>query len=50
MKNNLLLRGTISMGQARSIKYQAMSGDMTGAIQRAKDVSSTIQPPQITFC
>jgi hypothetical protein len=49
MKNNLLSQGTNLMGQAQSIKNQAMSGDMTGAIQRAKDVSSTIQPPQITF-
>ena len=49
MKNNLLGQGRNLMEQAQSIKNQAMSGDITGAIQKAKDVSSTIQPPPITF-
>ena len=49
MKNNLLSQGTNLMGHAQSIKNQAMSGGMTGAIQSAKDISSSIQPPQITF-
>ena len=49
MKNIFLGQGRNLMGQAQSIKNQAMSGDMTGAIQRAKDVASTIQVPQITF-
>ena len=47
--DNLVGQGRNLMGQAQSIKNQVMSGDMTGAIQRAKDVSSTIQVPQITF-
>ena len=49
MKNSFLGQGRNLLGQAQSIKNQAMSGDMTGAIQRAKDVSSNIQVPQITF-
>ena len=47
--DNLVGQGRDLMGQAQSIKNQAVSGDMMGAIQRAKDVPSNIQDHKLLF-
>tara|TARA_R110002126_G_scaffold71952_2_gene179980 strand:+ start:585 stop:908 length:324 start_codon:yes stop_codon:yes gene_type:complete len=42
-----LQQGSSALRQARDINRQARSGDIAGAIQKAKDVSG--QPPSISF-